>query len=87
VGCDLKYQKYGVRPSDLAAAICQSVRYSMNQPAHLLTHHLTKNAISKRVNILLKPGSTRFRKMRSAFSFLAMGIAFLVIFLGRFWIF
>jgi beta-lactamase regulating signal transducer with metallopeptidase domain len=87
IGCDLKCQKYGVRSTDLAAAICQSVRHSMDKPAHLLTHHLTKNAISKRVNILLKPVSTRFRKMRLAFSFLAMGIAFLVIFIGRFWIF
>lgn len=87
VGCDLKCQKYGIEPTDLASAICKSIRYSINKPIHLFTHHLTKNTVCNRVNILLKPSSNRFRKINKACSVLAIGLGFLVILLGRFWIF
>jgi beta-lactamase regulating signal transducer with metallopeptidase domain len=87
VGCDVKCLRYGIQPTDLASAICKSVRHSMNKPTHIFAHHLTKNVMYKRVNILLKPASTRSRIIRGVLSFLAIGVAFLMIFLGRFWIF
>ncbi len=87
VGCDLNCKKYGVQPLDLASAICKSVRHSIKGEEQVFVHHLTKHTVFKRVNILLKPTPTRFRKMRFAFTLLAIGIGFGIIFLGRFWTF
>lgn len=87
VGCDFKCQKYGIQPQHLASAICKSVYYSLNKPTHIFAHHLTKNAVHKRVNLLIKPKSIRFKKIQYVCCFLAMAVAFSVIFLGRFWIF
>ena len=87
VGCDLKCVKHGINPNDLASAICKSVRHSINAPTHIFAHHLTKNIVYRRVDILLKPESIRFRRVSYVCSALAIGIAFLLILLGRFWIF
>lgn len=87
VGCDLKCKKYGIDPTDLASAICKCAKYSIKSPNQIHAIHLTKHAIHKRLKVLLQPDSIRFRKIRLAFSFISVGIAFLVIFLGRFWIF
>ncbi|MBS4167512.1 M56 family metallopeptidase [Parachlamydia sp. AcF125] len=87
VGCDLKCEKYRIHPNDLASAICKSVRHSINAPTHIFAHHLTKNTVYKRVDILLKPKSIRFRRVSYICSVFATGIAFLVILVGRFWIF
>lgn len=87
VGCDLKCQKYGIHRNDLVSAICKSVRHSINTPTHIFAHHLTKNTVYKRIDILLKPKSMRFRKVSYLCSALAIGIAFLLVLLGRFWIF
>lgn len=87
VGCDLNCKKYGVNPLDLASAICKSARHSTNSSIPILTHHLTKRTIHKRVDLLLRPDFTRFRKIRFALSFLAFGLTLVLIFLGSFWIF
>lgn len=87
VGCDIECKKYGIDPIDLASAVCKSAKYAINTPNHIFAHPLAKHTIHKRVNILLQPPSIRFKKMRFAFTSLAFGIAFLVIFLGRFWMF
>lgn len=87
VGCDLKCKKYGIDSTDLASAVCKSSKYSINTPSHIFAHQLAKHTILKRVNILLQPPSIRFKKIHFTFTCLAIGIAFLVIFLGRFWIF
>lgn len=87
VGCDAKCRKYGIDSTDLASAVCKSAKYAINTPNHIFTHQLAKHTILKRVSILLDPPSTRFKKMRFVFVSLAFGIAFLVIFLGRFWMF
>ena len=87
VGCDLKCIKYGINPTDLASAVCKSARYSATPPNHIFVHHLTKHTIFKRVHILLEPPSAQFKKIRFVFTCLSLGIAFLVIFLGRFWTF
>jgi beta-lactamase regulating signal transducer with metallopeptidase domain len=87
VGCDLKCKKYGIDSTDLASAVCKSAKYSINTPNHIFAHQLAKHTILKRVNILLQPPSIRFKKIRFTFTCLAFGIAFLVIFLGRFWMF
>lgn len=87
VGCDLKCKKYGIDSIDLASAVCKSAKYSINTPNHIFAHQLAKHTIHKRVNLLLKPTSIRFKKIRFIFTGLAIGIAFLVIFPGRFWMF
>lgn len=86
MGCDLKCNNYGIDSTDLAAAVCKSAKYSINTDL-IFAHHLTKHTILKRINLLLQPPSIRFKKIRFAFTCLAVGIALLVIFLGRFWIF
>lgn len=87
IGCDLKCKKYGIASNDLASAIFKSARYSINPPYHLCAHQLAKHTIIKRVNILLQPSSIRFKKIRFIFTVLAFGIASLVIFPGKFWMF
>lgn len=86
VSCDLKCQKYGIQPLDLASAIRKSARHSINTSNQIFSLNLTKDSVYKRVNNLLHPTSIRFRKMNLAISLLAIGIA-LMILLGRFWIF
>lgn len=87
IGCDIKCKKYGVDPTDLASAVCKSAKYAVKTPNHIFAHSLAKHTILKRVNILLNPPSIRFKKTYFAFISLAFGVAFLVIFLGRFWMF
>jgi Zn-dependent protease with chaperone function len=87
IGCDIKCKKYGIDPTDLASAVCKSAKYAVNTPSHIFAHSLARHTILKRVNILLHPPSIRFKKTYSAFTSLAFGVAFLVIFLGRFWMF
>lgn len=87
VSCDLKCKKYGIDQADLASALFKSAKYSTDTSRNIFAHHLTKHPIIKRVNILLEPCSTRFKKTHFMFTCLAIGIAFLVIFLGRFWTF
>ncbi len=87
IGCDIKCKKYGIDPTDLASAVCKSAKYSINTPNHIFAHSIAKHSILKRVNMLLQPPSIRFKKIYFVFTFLAFGIAFLVIFLGRFWMF
>ena len=87
VGCDFKCKKYGVNPIDLASAVCKTARYSTTTPNHLFVHHLTKHIIFKRVHILLEPPFVRSKKIELVFTCLSLGIAFLIIFLGRFWTF
>jgi hypothetical protein len=87
VGCDLKCKKYGIDSTDLVSAIYKSAKYSRNTPNHIFARQLAKHTISKRVKTLLQPLSIRFKKIRFTFTCLAFGVAFLVIFLGRFWMF
>lgn len=87
VGCDLNCKTYGVDPLDLASAICKSARHSINISDQILTLHLTKQTIRKRVDLLLQSTTMRFRKTRMALSFIAMGIAFLLILFGKYWTF
>lgn len=87
VGCDLKCKKYGIDPIDLASAVCKCAKYSINIPQQIFAHHLIKHPTLKRLNLLLHPTSIRFKKMRFTFTCLAIGIAFSMIFLGRFWTF
>lgn len=87
IGCDIKCKKYGIDPTDLASAVCKSAKYAVNTPNHIFAHSLAKHTILKRINMLLQPSSTKFKKTYFAFTSLAFGTAFLVIFLGRFWMF
>ncbi len=87
VGCDLECKKYGIDSTDLASAIYKSAKYSINTPNLIFAHQLAKHTVLKRVNIILQNPSTRFKKIRFTFTCLAFGIAFLVILLGRFWVF
>ena len=87
VGCDRQCKRYGVDPNNLAAALYKSAKHAIHHPCLIFAHHLTKHAIFKRVNRLLQPASRRFKTIHFVFSCFAVGIAFLVIFLGRFWIF
>lgn len=87
VGCDIKCSKYGIDSNDLASAVCKSAKYLINTPSHIFAHPLAKYTILKRVNMLLQPSSIRFKKIHFALTSLAFGIAFLAIFLGRFWMF
>jgi beta-lactamase regulating signal transducer with metallopeptidase domain len=87
IGCDLKCEKYGIHPHDLASAICKSVRHSINAPSPVFAYHLAKNSVYKRVDRLLKPKSKRFGSTGSICSAFAIGLAVLLILLGRFWIF
>lgn len=87
IGCDIKCIKYGIDPTDLASAVCKSAKYAVNTPNHIFAHSLAKHTILKRVNMLLQPSSIRFKRTYFAFTSLAFGIAFFVIFLGRFWMF
>ena len=87
VGCDLKCKSYGVNPLDLASAICKSAKNSLKVSHPPFAHHLAKHPVQRRINLLLKDAPMRLRKTRFVFCFLAAGIALLVIFTGRFWIF
>ena len=87
VGCDVKCKKYGINSTHLASAVCKSAKYSVNTPNHVFTFNLTRHTILNRVKLLLQPRSVRFRKTRFTFTCLAIGIAFLGIFFGRFWTF
>lgn len=87
IGCDIKCKKYGIDPTDLASAICKSAKYAINTHNHIFANLLAKHTILKRVNVLLQPSPIRFKKIHFVFTSLAFGIAFLVIFLGRFWMF
>ncbi len=87
VGCDLKCKKYGINPTDLASAVCKSAKHSTTAPNHIFVYHLTKRTTFERMQILLTPPAVRFKKMRFVFACLSLGIAFLVILLGRFWTF
>lgn len=87
IGCDVKCKKYGINPTDLASAVCKSAKYSINTTKHIFALQLGKHTIIKRVNVLLQPCTIRFKKIYFAFTFLAFGIALLVIFFGRFWMF
>lgn len=87
IGCDLKCKVYGVDSLVLVSALCKSTRYSIHNPNPIFGHHLTRHTIFKRVNILMEPISNRFKKARIILTSLAISIAFLVIFLGKFWMF
>lgn len=88
IACDLKCKKYDVDPIDLASAICKSAKYSKHKPNRIFAHNLTKHGSAlKRINILLQSNPIRFKKVHFVCASLAVGIAFLVIFLGRFWTF
>lgn len=87
IGCDSKCSKYGIDPTNLASAICKSAKYSMNTPGYHFAHHLTKQTILGRVNLLLHPVTKRFYKVRFVLACLALGIAFSMILTGRFWMF
>lgn len=85
VGCDSQCKKYGIDSTSLATALCKSAKYSIN--THIFALHFTKHRIFKRINILLQPPCIRFKKTRLALINIAFGIAFLMIFLGKFWTF
>jgi len=87
VGCDLKCKNYGINPIDLASAICKSAKNSLGAPRQVFAYHLAKYTIHRRVNLLLQAVPNRFRRLDFSLSCLALGIAFLIVFLGRFWIF
>ncbi|MEI8124885.1 MAG: M56 family metallopeptidase [Parachlamydiaceae bacterium] len=87
MGCDLHSKTYGVDSVDLASALCKSAKYSVSTPDRIFVHHFTKNTTLKRVSIILYPAAIRFKKVRVSLTCLAVGIAFFVVFLGRFWIF
>lgn len=87
VGCDLKCRSYGVNPIDLASAICKSAKESLHASQLAFAHHLAKRTIQRRIHLLLKAAPVRFGKKHFLFSCLAAGIAFMVVFLGRFWTF
>jgi beta-lactamase regulating signal transducer with metallopeptidase domain len=87
LGCDLNCKKYGIDLINLASAICKSAKYSINTSNPLFVQNLTKYTVLKRVSLLLQPTSIRFKKIRFVFGFLAIVIAFKVVFFGRFWTF
>lgn len=87
IGCDLKCQKYGIQPVDLATAISKSARHSRRTAPQVLIHLLTKESIHMRLHLLLESPTIPPSLLRSLFSALAVGIAFFLIFLGRYWIF
>lgn len=85
MACDLKCQKYGVDPLDLASALSKSANYSSMRL--ICVTSLTTHSILKRVQRLLQPSSRRVIKTQHAFSYLALAVAFFVVLLGRFWTF
>ncbi len=87
ISCDLKCHSYGIDSTVLASAVCKSVKYSVHNTNPIFVHHLTKHAISKRINTLLKPASNRFKKISFTMACLAVGIGFFEVLLGRFWMF
>lgn len=88
VECDRQCHYYQVNPIDLASAIYKSAKYSAYpSPHHPFAGHLAKRPFQKRLNLLLKPISPCFKKIRLVSYSLAAGTAFFLIFLGRFWIF
>lgn len=86
IGCDCRCEAYGINSLNLATAVYKSAKSSMNMP-HIFAYHLTKHIVLNRVNILLNPLPTRFKRMRQTFNCLTAGIIFFMIFLGKFWIF
>lgn len=87
LGCDLNCKKYGVDASDLASAIVKSAKYAMNTPNLTFAPQFAKNTILKRLNLALQPPAIRCKKIHFAFTWLGFGVSFLMIFLGRFWMF
>lgn len=86
MACDERCTAYGVDPADLASALCKSAKKSQYLPLQV-NPCLTKHPIQKRVKALLKGMPDRFKFFRTVFYILAAVIAFLMIFLGRFWTF
>lgn len=87
IGCDSACAKYNIHAADLASAICKTARHMSLSPSPIFAHHLTNNPISKRIKLLLNPHAIRFGKTRFFLNCLASSLAFLIILLGRFWIF
>jgi beta-lactamase regulating signal transducer with metallopeptidase domain len=88
LGCDHDCKKYQVDPVDLASAICKSARHCVHDLCPLLVYHLAKgHQLHRRIDILLAPSSTRFKKTRLVLAAFAACVAIFGIFLGRYWIF
>ncbi|PIS00377.1 MAG: hypothetical protein COT84_08060 [Chlamydiae bacterium CG10_big_fil_rev_8_21_14_0_10_35_9] len=87
VACDLKAKRYGVFSVDLASAICKSAKESLHFSNYKMAQYLTKHMMYKRTNILLQSSTKRFQALYFVLSCFAVFFSFLLIFLGRFWIF
>lgn len=87
VGCDQKCKKYGVDFADLASAVCKSAKHSISASNRVFAMDLARHTVLRRIDLLLQPVSTRFKKIRFAMACLAMAGAFFGILFGKFWVF
>lgn len=88
IGCDLKCYDYGINPLDLASAIYKYAKIkSMAAPSSAPIYHLAKHICCKRVHLLLRNSSKRFKNLRRISYCLAASVAICVVFFGRFWTF
>ena len=85
IGCDLGTLKFRIDPIDLASAIHTSAKHFFYEAKQPFAAYFTQRTLYKRVFMLLHPVANRKRYW--VVSLLAAGFAFIVIFLGRFWIF
>ena len=88
IGCDLKCGHYAIHSLDLASAICKSTRVLGASPNHsAYCYHLAHHTLPKRINLLVQNKPARFKYFRLSLFILTIGLAFLMILFGRFWIF
>ncbi len=85
IGSDRGCLKQGIDPIYLATALHSVAKHSFCVAKQPLASYFTRCALYQRVHLLLHPVAER--KFRVVFSALAMGLAFVMIFLGKFWIF
>ena len=85
IGSDRGCLKQGIDPIYLATALHSVAKHSFCVAKQPLASYFTRCALYQRVHLLMHPIADR--KFRLGFSALVMGLAFIMIFLGRFWIF
>lgn len=88
VGCDGACRKYELNPIDLASALCKSVSQMISSDASRFAYHLTSgDTLRKRIDLLLSTTQVKYKKTRIILSATALGVAFLGVLFGRYWIF
>ena len=87
ISCDCNCKRYGVDATDLASAIYQSAAHTKRLHPSIFASHLTAKKTLKRVHMLLHPLTNRWKKLHGICSFCAIILAYILIFLGRFWVF